>query len=637
MNSPYLYRLIASAALVLYAGLCAAQKTAYNSAFVFFGEGDAVYEHPNLFVGNTVNAVEIAYQLKNYYSVFTENPNCDLALEQHIESPTASHYQFYQTFGGVRLYGAGIRVNIRNNYIYSVSNYLSKLTESPNANFTMDINAVRADIAADANATHAEAAPFLFYYEQKWIPAYQVITFSESQGTSFEWIVNAQNGKLIRQADRVSYHHHHDPPVELSNAACVPPPSNIYVNRKGLVFKPDPCTKSHTTYANPLRDWGNTDDPNFANLYDTVLLRDVTYDTEFGEISLEGPYVKIADREPPYAPNITYTTGGDFLFRRNVDGFEDVMVYYHIDTYQRYIQSLGFQNLCKFPLQADAHGLNGQENSHFVPGTSSVSSYLAYGTGGVDDAEDADVILHEYGHALSFCASPYTTLSSKQRRGLDEGIGDYIAASTSYDADTFRWATLFNWDGNNEFWAGRKAVSGIDYDNTQDEIYAYGTLWASTLMEIRLNLGAATTDKIFLASLYYNSPNTTLLDAAQQFLDTDNGLFGTTNQAIITNIFCEKNLLPESLCTSSIKQPLADAGSPLFSPNPTNQSLNLHLPATWSNPSMNVFDLSGKRLVSQSVNNDQVLDLRLPQGVYLISFEAENQASTYPQKLIVIE
>ena len=59
------------------------------------------------------------------------------------------------------------------------------------------------------------------------------------------------------------------------------------------------------------------------------------------------------------------------------------------------------------------------------------NSYLLFGEGGVDDAEDADVIIHEYAHAISYAASPETN-SGTERRGLDEGLGDYFAAIYSY-------------------------------------------------------------------------------------------------------------------------------------------------------------------------------------------------------------
>ena len=41
----------------------------------------------------------------------------------------------------------------------------------------------------------------------------------------------------------------------------------------------------------------------------------------------------------------TKSTNLQFNYTRANDSFEDVMSYYHIDTLQRYIQSLGFKNI----------------------------------------------------------------------------------------------------------------------------------------------------------------------------------------------------------------------------------------------------------------------------------------------------
>lgn len=52
-------------------------------------------------------------------------------------------------------------------------------------------------------------------------------------------------------------------------------------------------------------------------------------------------YVMLEDREAPLIP-MTTSVDGNFNFTRSQAGFEDAMVYYDIDTFQRYVQSLGF-------------------------------------------------------------------------------------------------------------------------------------------------------------------------------------------------------------------------------------------------------------------------------------------------------
>jgi hypothetical protein len=64
------------------------------------------------------------------------------------------------------------------------------------------------------------------------------------------------------------------------------------------------------------------------------------------------------------------------------------------------------------------------DNSHYSPTTKS----LVFGTGGVDDAEDAEIILHEYGHAIQDDQVPGWG-ASHEAGSMGEGFGDYFAGS----------------------------------------------------------------------------------------------------------------------------------------------------------------------------------------------------------------
>jgi len=89
--------------------------------------------------------------------------------------------------------------------------------------------------------------------------------------------------------------------------------------------------------------------------------------------------------------------------------------------------------------------LDGDDNSYYSNGR------LVFGEGGVDDAEDADVVLHELGHGLH---DWLTNGSLSQVQGLSEGCGDYWAQSYSrslgqwpLSAPAYNW--MFSWDGHN--------------------------------------------------------------------------------------------------------------------------------------------------------------------------------------------
>src|SRR6185312_17052876 len=80
--------------------------------------------------------------------------------------------------------------------------------------------------------------------------------------------------------------------------------------------------------------------------------------------------------------------------------FEQVMAYYWITEAQNYIQRLGFGSGAFRPINNESQDVRinqlGIDNSF----SWDKKDLLRFGKGGVDDAEDAEVILHEYGHAI---------------------------------------------------------------------------------------------------------------------------------------------------------------------------------------------------------------------------------------------
>ena len=105
------------------------------------------------------------------------------------------------------------------------------------------------------------------------------------------------------------------------------------------------------------------------------------------------------------------------------------MAYYWITEAQRYIQSLGFGGpLRPIDNRPQAVRINqwGQDNSF---ATDHPKNELRFGKGGVDDAEDAEVILHEYGHAIHFAQN--FGFASEEAGAISEGFGDYWAVTVS--------------------------------------------------------------------------------------------------------------------------------------------------------------------------------------------------------------
>ena len=117
------------------------------------------------------------------------------------------------------------------------------------------------------------------------------------------------------------------------------------------------------------------------------------------------------------------------------------MVYHHLDRMQRHLQALGFVNLLDKPIRVNASARD-QDQSYYFPGQKT----LSFGRGGVDDAEDAEVILHEYGHAIQDAQVPGWG-ESMEGGAMGEGFGDFLAASFFADWKPARFRRLFgSWD-----------------------------------------------------------------------------------------------------------------------------------------------------------------------------------------------
>ncbi|MDP2846364.1 MAG: PepSY domain-containing protein, partial [Candidatus Methanoperedens sp.] len=111
-----------------------------------------------------------------------------------------------------------------------------------------------------------------------------------------------------------------------------------------------------------------------------------------------------------------------FNYSRPDPRFKEVMAYYHIDEAARYIQSLGFINLCTKTIKVNVHG-DFVNNSYY----SNDTRELTFGTWYIDDAEDADIILHEYAHVIMDDQVPGFGLTWNSCM-IAEGFCDFFAA-----------------------------------------------------------------------------------------------------------------------------------------------------------------------------------------------------------------
>jgi hypothetical protein len=304
----------------------------------------------------------------------------------------------------------------------------------------------------------------------------------------------------------------------------------------GQVFLPNPVAF--------LQDQSLTDqkDANYPALqpaYQIVILTNLD-----GSGYLRGDWVNIRSETGDPAFSGTNT----FIYTRNDDRFEQVMAYYWVTEAQKYIQSLGFGSTYR-PINKESQDVRinqwGQDNSF----SWDKHDVLRFGKGGVDDAEDAEVILHEYGHAIQ--DSQVASFGSSEEAGsIGEGFGDYFAVTVSnVIAPTSDPACVADWDSvsytSTVPHCLRRVDRNLHYPNDLNgEVHHDGQIWSRALWDIRNALGHVMADTIILEAQFQFAADTSMPAAAQATVDAAQSLYGTAEANAVRAAFQARGILP---------------------------------------------------------------------------------------------
>lgn len=398
---------------------------------------------------------------------------------------------------------------------------------------------------------------------------------------------------------------------------------------KAYVFYPDPLSSTGKNYG----DTGFIDngDLNSIQLFQARVLRPVKVKYLNNRIVLANDI---------YTMNTSFGVGtqapiiNDTIINlpRNVPGFEWINSYYHITSFTEYINNLGFQ-LPDFPISIDPH-YSGNDASFFQYMPAIGSGLLAFGDGGIDDAEDADALVHEAAHAVIIASSLSTPLGS-ERRSMDEGICDYFAASYSKNITTNQWTKVFNWDGNGT-WQGRSVQSGRKYPlSPAATIWLNGQIISEAMMRVRDSLGSEKADSIFICALYSLSANSTMVDYARAVYACDTSLFAGANTNIIRDAFEFVNIAVWPVS----KEPIKIALNPIIIKNSFGFGIGESLIIEKTNQEIyeaEILDIQGKIL-----DQFQVKDLltfyhnhKLSKGIYFLKIKSPQNLEAFTYKLI---
>ena len=241
-------------------------------------------------------------------------------------------------------------------------------------------------------------------------------------------------------------------------------------------------------------------------------------------------------------PSRVRRVDGRFHSAPSDPAFAECMAYFHISRAMEYLEQLGFRGprrvRFKLPLQVNVRATT-LDNSFYDPGL----KQLQFGTGGAIDSHDAEVILHEFGHALQDAIVP----DFGQRRegwAIGEGFGDYFAASFfAHLKHPDHQAKIMGWDGLPDSRADPPFLRRVDsrktrnaFDKKGDE-HDNGEIWSAALWDIHEALGREVADSIVVESHFQLDGFADFARAARAILDADRNVYKGEHLARLRRIF----------------------------------------------------------------------------------------------------
>jgi zinc metalloprotease ZmpB len=320
-----------------------------------------------------------------------------------------------------------------------------------------------------------------------------------------------------------------------------------------VAAKPGPGTSTGTAavfVSNPVEDLGNqslVDQKDSAAAVPAAAYRTVALTDLDGSGFLRGRWAEIIGEtgNPAYSPT------NSFFYNRSQDEFEQVMAYYWITESQRYIQRLGFGSTRR-PVNMEPQRLRinqwGADNSF----ATTHKDEIRLGKGGVDDAEDGEVVNHEYGHAIHF--SQNFVFGSVQAGAISEGFGDYWAVTVTQVvrqrlglpplADP---ACVADWDSTSYDPTAphclRRVDSNLHYpENLVGQVHADGRIWSRALWDIRNAIGNERADTVILQG-QFDFPGTDMPELARRTVAAAQSIYGTAVANQVRGAFEDRGIL----------------------------------------------------------------------------------------------
>jgi Zn-dependent metalloprotease len=431
--------------------------------------------------------------------------SADLVLVRDVRSPMGRHFTFQQHVLGVAVEGARVAVHydrqgrvVALNDAYRPGLFLDSSEPAVSATGAAEIAGraagPRAAVALLGAAPFSRARLVVTAPEGVARLAWRIDTAGD--GESWTALVDALTGEVL------------EPPHDV----------NRYVDGTGRVFLVNAVV---STRDNSLTDQNDSAAAVPASAYAVVPLRGL-----LGNGFLDGPFAS-SSRTKKRVSSPTHT----FVFDRSSDGFSETEGYYAFDYAQRYIQGLGFTNVNNRQQVFSVNRFK-QDNSFYSPN----SKEITLGLGGVDDAEDADVIWHEYGHSIQDDQQPGFG-PGPESGAMGEGFGDYWAGTLGAQlSGGFQDTCLAEWDATSYSPTSPPCLRRLDGtkhypEDVAGEVHDDGEIWSAALWQIRGAIGATRADRLVLQHHFLVGTDPSFNEAANALVTAALAL-GYTNQQV---------------------------------------------------------------------------------------------------------
>ena len=225
---------------------------------------------------------------------------------------------------------------------------------------------------------------------------------------------------------------------------------------------------------------------------------------------------------------------GSFFYEPNSEEFDQPQLYYFLQFCRSSVDSIAAGRMVGFvsknqkfnPMKGTVHVSDAANNAYYWPSTGELFFGDVEGDPARYSSRSLDIVLHEFGHAVSDSICELGRASSNnQSRAMSEGYSDYFSATV---LDNPVIGDYFDGDPK----GGRRCDNANKFPRGfAGEEHDVGSVWAGFLWDLRNTptVGKEVTDSIMLESLTYLGPWRTILQGVDALLQADRDLFADAN------------------------------------------------------------------------------------------------------------